>query len=130
MNKPGYSEFMIVRPFGPEERALIVFAKKVGLSAKAAGQADLSICQVFGPKQSKHRSTFELTGWTPQAASPSGTKWSGFERIVRLHCLNAGSLPLCPLLDTTHKSAVCAKSGNWCVVEMCQFRNLIPSIQK
>lgn len=36
MNKPGYSEFMIVRPFGPEERALIVFAKKVGLSAEAA----------------------------------------------------------------------------------------------
>lgn len=26
--------------------------------------------------------TFEQTGWTPQAASPSGTKWSGVERGV------------------------------------------------
>ena len=27
--------------------------------------------------------TFELTVWTPQAVSPSGTKWNSVERIVR-----------------------------------------------
>jgi hypothetical protein len=29
--------------------------------------------------------TFELTGWAPQAASPSTTQWCDVERIVMLH---------------------------------------------
>ena len=38
--------------------------------AKAAGKADLSICQVFGPKQSKRRSMPTITR-RQQAAKPA-----------------------------------------------------------
>ena len=55
----------------------------------------LALLLAFGSSYTWHRDlhptssvpcpahTFELTGWTPQAASPSGTKWSGVERMVR-----------------------------------------------
>lgn len=47
----------------------MLYPKSVCSSAKAPGQADLSICQVFGPKQSKRRSMPAITG-RQQAAKP------------------------------------------------------------
>ena len=46
-------------------------------SAKAAGQADISLCQVFGPKQSKRRLMPTITE-RQQAAKPAVD--------ARVHC--------------------------------------------